>query len=82
MNRVIASTAKENYQLWVKFDNGREGIVDLSKYVGRGIFKVWENKEVFKQVTIDPVAKTVSWLDGKINLDPDVLYDDILINSP
>ena len=81
MNRIIESKAKENYQLWIKFDNGCEGVVDLRDYVGKGVFKAWENEEVFKQVEIDPVTKTVSWLNGEIDLDPDVLYEDILKKS-
>ncbi|MDX1812737.1 MAG: DUF2442 domain-containing protein [Gammaproteobacteria bacterium] len=81
MQRIVDCTAKDNYHLWVKFDNGREGIVDLSDLVGKGVFKAWEDETVFKSVVIDPVAKTVSWLNGQIDLDPDVLYEDILKKS-
>lgn len=78
MNRIVKATAKDNYQLWVKFDDGCEGIVNLGELVGKGVFKIWEDEAVFKQVQIDPVSKTVSWMNGKIDLDPDVLYSDVL----
>ncbi len=81
LTRITETTAKENYQLWIKFDNGYEGVVYLREYVGKGVFKAWENEEVLKQVEIDPIAKTVFWLNGEIDLDPDVLYEDILKKS-
>ncbi len=36
---------KPNYVLWLRFDDGLEGEVDLSDLVGKGVFKAWKVKK-------------------------------------
>jgi len=74
---IIACKAKPNYVLWIQFDDGIQGDVDLSDLVGKGVFKAWESKKFFESVAIDPESKTVCW-EGEIDLDPYVLKEDIL----
>ncbi|MCX7839868.1 MAG: DUF2442 domain-containing protein, partial [Anaerolineae bacterium] len=31
----------ENYRIWLKYSDGREGIVDLSHLAGKGVFALW-----------------------------------------
>ena len=40
----------DNYRLHIAFDNGVEGIVDLSDFVGKGVFEKWLDLENFRKV--------------------------------
>ena len=59
--KIVACKAKPNYILWVRFDDGVEGEVDLSNLVGQGVFKAWESLDFWQSVHIDPESETVSW---------------------
>jgi len=75
--KISACKAKPRYVLWLRFDDGLEGEVDLSDLVGKGVFKAWKEKKFFDAVRIDPESGTVCW-DNEIDLDPYVLYNDVL----
>lgn len=80
--KISACKPKENYVLWLQFNDGLEGEVDLSDLVGKGVFKIWKLKKNFDAVQIDPESGTVCW-QGEIDLDPYVLYEDVLkANQP
>ncbi len=33
----------KDYRVWVKYSDGAEGILDLSGYVGKGVFSAWSD---------------------------------------
>lgn len=74
--KIIACKPKPNYRVWIRFDDGLEGEVDLSHLVGKGIFEAWKSIEFFNQVRIDPETDTLAWGD-MIDLDPYVLREEI-----
>ncbi len=79
ITEIVACKAKPNYILWVRFDDGLEGEVDLSDKVGQGIFKAWESEEFWLSARVDTVYGTVCWGEnGEIDLDPYVLKEKIL----
>jgi hypothetical protein len=61
-----------NYRLEVAFDDGVCGVVDLPDLVGKGVFTLWRDPDIFDQVQIGSLGELV-WLD-KIDLCPDSLY--------
>ena len=74
--RVVACKALPKYRVWIQFDDGLEGEVDLSHLVGKGIFEAWQSVEFFNQVQVDKKNNTLSW--GKeIDLDPYVLREQV-----
>jgi hypothetical protein len=74
--KIIACKPKPNYRVWIRFDDGLEGEVDLSNLVGQGVFEAWKSVDFFNQVHIDPKTDTLSW-DDEIDLDPYVLREKI-----
>ena len=48
-------------KVWIRFDDGEEGEVDLSDMVGQGVFELWNDPEEFLKVTIDPETHTLTW---------------------
>lgn len=77
MHKVTACKAEDDYKLWLRFEDGLEGSVFLGNLLEIGAFKTWRDQEQFRRVTIDPAAMTLIW-DGGIELDPAVLYRDLL----
>ena len=74
--RIIACKPRPNYCVWIRFDDGLEGEVDLNDLVGQGVFAAWESMAFFNKVHIDPKTDTLSWGD-EIDLDPYVLREKI-----
>ena len=60
------------FRLQLRFDNGESGVVDLSSFVGQGVFSAWNEPGVFDQVHITGDG-ALEW-PGEIDLCPDSLY--------
>jgi hypothetical protein len=74
--KIIACKARPNYRVWMRFDDGLEGEVDLSDLVGKGVFKAWKSIEFFNRVHVAVKTDTLTW-DDEIDLDPYVLREKI-----
>jgi hypothetical protein len=76
MHRIIEARALEDYRIWIRFADGLEGEIDLSDFVGKGVFAAWSDPAEFKKVYVDSETHTVAW-PGGIDLAPDALYQDL-----
>jgi len=74
--KIVACKPRPNYCVWIRFDDGLEGEVDLHDLVGKGVFAAWASIEFFNQVRVDPRTDTLSW-GQEIDLDPYVLREKI-----
>ena len=72
MRKVIEVKQLGDYRLDLTFDNGSQGIVDLSDLVGKGVFQAWHDQHAFASVRIGPSGE-LAWGDH-IDLCPDSLY--------
>ena len=70
--RISEAQALPGYQLQLRYASGECGVVNLSAFVGRGVFKAWENEAVFNSVRVTDEG-AVEW-PGEIDLCPDALY--------
>ena len=59
--RPIFVAALNGLKIWVEFENGVEGMVDLSHRKGRGVFKAWDDRSFFEGVHINEETGAVSW---------------------
>ena len=74
---VVAVEAREGFRLWVRFEDGAEGEVDLSGLAGQGVFERWSTSpEEFFQAEVDPESGTVVW-PGGLDVAPDRLYAEV-----
>lgn len=80
MPRPVEVQARPNYRLWLRYDDGTEGEVDLSDMVGRGVFKAWDDVAFFEAVRIAQHGSLV-W-GGDIDLCPDAVYLRLTGKSP
>lgn len=77
LREVIKVKVLSRYRLRLRFDDGVEGIVDISEYIPfTGVFKQLKNMEYFRQVRVNPESGTIMWPNGA-DLDSDVLYSHI-----
>lgn len=70
--RITTIKSLPNYRLELSFDDGTHGVVDLSSFVGKGVFAAWTEPAVFEQAAITEHG-AVAW-PGEIDLCADSLY--------
>lgn len=71
---IVAAEAKGGSRLYLRFEDGREGEVDVAKIVElTGAFQALTDPTFFTQVRLDSELGTVVWPNGA-DVDPDVLY--------
>ncbi len=70
--RPTAVEPREGYRIWLRYDDGTVGEVDLSHLVGRGVFKSWDERDFFEAVRITS-AGGIAWGED-VELCPDALY--------
>lgn len=64
MLHVTAVRALGGTRLWLRFDDGREGEIDLGPELVGAVFAPLRDPVLFGQVAIDPETRTVSWPTG------------------
>lgn len=76
--RILVESVKplKKYQLLVGFNDGKEGIVDLSHLAGEGVFKSWDEEDHFSKVFISEESKAITW-PGEIDIDTYNIYSSI-----
>ncbi|MBI4766153.1 MAG: DUF2442 domain-containing protein [Deltaproteobacteria bacterium] len=72
MAKISKVKVLQDYLLELIFDDGVCGVVDLSDLVGKGVFALWGDRNVFENVRIGSLGELV-WGD-QIDLCPDSLY--------
>lgn len=65
--------ALDKYNIFLRFSDGKEGIIDLSEIKGKGVFKAWDDSSFFNKVFIDKETKAIAW-DENLELDVNNLY--------
>ncbi len=71
----------EDYKVEVSFNNGREGIDDLSDALNGKIFEALKNKTVFSSLVIDKELDTIVWPNGA-DLAPEYIFFQAFKNEP
>ncbi len=62
----------EEYKINLKFSDGTKGVVDFSKYVGKGVYSRWSDYGNFQTAHIGDFGE-LAW-DGEIDFCSDSLY--------
>jgi len=70
--KILEARPLDDYKIWLKFDNGIEGDVDLSHLAGKGVFALWNDYENFRKVSVEN-NRSLIWSD-EIDIDADSLY--------
>jgi hypothetical protein len=70
--RIVEAKPIDRFHVFLRFDDGQAGAVDLGHLAGRGVFAAWLEKGVFEQLFITPEG-AIAW-PGELDLCPDSLY--------
>ncbi len=74
--KIIECEAHDHCRLWVRFEDGLEGEVNLNPLLGPGVFAPWDSVDFFNSVYIHKETGTVTWGEN-LDLDPNLLYQSI-----
>ena len=69
---IVELSPRENYGLFLRYEDGTEGVVDLSSLAGRGVFASWLVPGVFEQARLSE-SGVPEW-PGELDLCSDSLY--------
>ena len=74
---VTEARPLEPYRIWIRFEDGAEGVIDLSLLVPfAGVFAPLRAPEEFARLRVDRELGTIVWPCGA-DLDPLVLYAEV-----
>jgi hypothetical protein len=74
MLAVTRAQYRDGYRIWVEFDNGASGVVDLSDLLWGPMFELLKDIEQFKRFTVSEVFHTLVWENGA-DLSPECLLE-------
>ena len=76
---VVELKVREPYRIWVRFDDGAAGEVDLSDSAALGgIFSQWSDEDYWRSAHIVTDSGAVAWGDGsEVDVCPRSLYLDV-----
>jgi len=63
-----------DYVIWVRFNDGAEGEVDLEDELEGEVFEPLKNPKFFRSLRVHPLLQTVVW-PNEADMAPEFLYD-------
>jgi len=73
MNDVVEVRYVCDYTVWLRFQDGTCGEVDLRPSLRGPVFEPLQDPEYFKRVSVDPEIGTIVWPNGA-DIAPETLY--------
>lgn len=67
-----------DYVIWLRFNDGAEGEVDLANELDGEVFEPLKDKQQFKKFRVDPELQTVVW-GNDADLAPEFLYENLKV---
>ncbi len=75
---VIEAKYLKEFSIWLRFNDGAEGVVDLKNELYGEMFKPLQDTEKFKSFQVDPELETIVWENGA-DFAPEFLRDHLLV---
>ena len=72
MIRPLEVEPRSGYRIWIRYEDGASGVVDLSHLAGRGVFTAWNDRSFFEDMHIAPHGG-IAWRND-LELCPDATY--------
>jgi len=67
-----------DYVIWLRFNDGAEGEIDLEKQLEGEVFRPLKDLNQFRQFKVDPEIETIVWENGA-DLAPEYLYENMRV---
>lgn len=71
---LVAVEPREDYRVWLQYDDGVSGEVDLSSTPRTGVFAAWEDRAFFESAHLDEHGAVVWGEDEQLDACADYLY--------
>ena len=71
---VIEARYLGDYKVWLEFNDGRKGVVDLSDELYGDEMSLLRNRDRFAEFYLDYGLASIAWLDGQ-DFAPEFLYE-------
>lgn len=72
MPEPVEVKALPNHRIWLRYDDGVSGEIDLSDIAGQGVFAAWNDPAVFNAVRLGAHG-AIEW-SPDLDLCPDAMY--------
>ena len=69
-----------NFRIWLRYEDGTAGTIDLSDVAGRGVFAAWNDPDFFRSVRLGSHG-AIEW-GADIDICPDAMYLRLTGKSP
>jgi hypothetical protein len=80
MLKVLEVRALPGQKIWVRYEDGVEGEVDLSRFAGKGVFSAWTDRAFSETVHVSPHG-SIAWSD-EVELCADSTYLELTGKKP
>jgi len=71
---VVSARYLGDYRVWLKFDNGREGLIDLEDDLWGDEHVALRDRALFSELYVDTGRATLAWDNGS-DFSPEYLYN-------
>ena len=78
--RVLEARYSGDYVIWLRFDDGVEGEVDLKDELWGPVFAPLKNREYFRKFRIHRDFHTLTW-ENEADFAPEFLYDIVKVTA-
>ena len=75
---VFEAKYLHNYVIWLRFNDGSEGEIDLQGELDGEVFESLKDLEKFKKFRIDPDIETIVWENGA-DFAPEFLHENMRV---
>lgn len=73
MQDVTEARYLQDYRIWLRFEDGTEGEIDLAGELSGEVFEPLRDRTVFAGFAVNPDTGTIEWPNGA-DLAPEFLY--------
>lgn len=74
MEDIVEARYVQDYTVWLRFEDGTEGEVDLSSELHGPIFEPLKNQAYFRSFRVNPDTGTIEW-PNHADFAPEFLYE-------
>ena len=79
--KVTEAKCLDDYKIWIRFADGKAGVIDLSEELWGPVFEPLRDLATFQTVRVHPELETLSWPNGA-DFAPEFLYEQIVASRP
>jgi len=76
MQDVVEARYVGGYTVWIRFEDGTQGEVDLSDELHGPIFEPLKDQTYFSRVSVNPDTGTIEW-PNRADFAPEFLYEKV-----